>query len=155
MGLRLRAEAHCRRLRARFLFPSLDQEDKRCGYYEGPALGALSADAAASPLSAEAAAGAAGADRQLRVLKRQHRVPLWWPGRFRPVWLQQPRVGEHGAVLLRGRTDALPVSRGVFMDQWCRVGRLHQDSLPVFAACAACAAYGAFRCPRDPWSVSN
>ena len=117
VGLRLRAEKDRRRLHARVLLPNLDRGDERCVYGEilardalpafVPACFALAAAVAAQPAVAACAA------HQLRVLRHQYRMPLWWPGRFRPVWVQHTWVGDRDAVLLRGRTDALPFSGGV------------------------------------------
>ena len=63
------------------------------------------------------------ADR-LRVLRRQHRMPLQWPRRLRPMRLRHARfIGDRvHAVLLRGPTHALPQRGLVKLDHRGRVG---------------------------------
>ena len=81
-------------------------------------------------VAAAAAAVAAVAVDQLRVLRHQYRMPLWWHGRFRPVWVQHTWEWRD-AVLLRARADALPFSGGVYRGRWGRVGRLHSTQPAV------------------------
>ena len=92
-----------------------------------PTTAAVAAAGITQPTTA--AVAVAGVD-QLRVLRHQYRMPLWWHGRFRPVWVQHTWEWRD-AVLLRARADALPFSGGVYRGRWGRVGRLHSTQPAV------------------------
>ena len=75
-----------------------------------PTTAAVAAAGITQPTTA--AVAVAGVD-QLRVLRHQYRMPLWWHGRFRPVWVQHTWVwrARSDAVLLRVQAEQVPFSR--------------------------------------------
>jgi len=156
----LRAEGGRYHLHARLLLPSLDRGDER-GIPSGQILAArvalpafVAAFAALAALAAALAALAADDADQLRVLRHQYRMPLWWPGRLGTVRMQHTRDCGPSAVLLRGRADALPFSGGVCMDNWGRVDQVRSTALAADAAAAAdVAAVAAMR--RHRWRCNE
>ena len=142
----MRAEGGRYHLHARLLLPSLDRGDER-GIPSGQILAArvalpafVAAFAALAALAAALAALAADDADQLRVLRHQYRMPLWWPGRLGTVRMQHTRDYGPNAVLLRGRADALPFSGGVCMDNWGRVDQVRSTALAAAVAADAAAA---------------
>ena len=112
------------------------------------ALAAAAAHALAA--AAHAALAAAAAAHVLRVLRCQHRVPLQWSRRVRPMRLRHARLLSPNlrAVLLRGRPRELPQLGSVKLENRSRVYCLcgtaadcfRASAAPVVAASAASAA---------------